>query len=121
MVDPDTGEIRIRPFADFLTERGKTHRELGDGLHDLINRVRETGKKGTIVLAVKVEPMKGDRDQLIISDEITLKLPEHERAASIYFVDDDGNPTRHDPRQMHLPLRGVEPAPATHPQHNKIG
>ena len=107
--DKQTGEIQIRPFAAWLQEQsqGRTHSELSDALHDLIARVQDTGKKGTLTLSVHVETMKGDNTALVISDEIKLKLPEHDRKASLFFVDANGNPTRNDPRQIALPLREV--------------
>ncbi|HET7386884.1 MAG TPA: hypothetical protein VFJ19_09515 [Nocardioidaceae bacterium] len=112
--DKDTGEIQVRPFSAWLTEQsgGRTHDELSDGLHDLIARVQDTGKKGSISLIVHVEPAK-DTVALIVHDEIKLKLPEHDRKASLFFIDATGNLTRHDPRQMTLPLRDVSaPTPA---------
>lgn len=92
----------VRPFADFLIEQaaGRTHHELGEGLHDLISRVRDTGKKGTITLCVTVAPMKDNVDVLVVSDEIKLKLPEHNRKDSIFYPDENGNLTRRDPRQL---------------------
>ncbi|MGH3355255.1 MAG: hypothetical protein ACRDOJ_05120 [Nocardioidaceae bacterium] len=92
----------VRPFADFLREQasGRTHDELGESLHDLVDRVRDTGKKGSVTLTVTVAPMKDDIDTLVISDEIKLRLPEHDRKASIFYPDEHGNLTRRDPRQL---------------------
>ncbi|MGH8867104.1 MAG: hypothetical protein ACRDYU_03800 [Actinomycetes bacterium] len=124
-VDKNTGEIqgdepRVRPFADFLLEQssGHTHGELGEGLHDLIARVQDTGKKGSLTLTVVVEPMKGDTSTLVVTDEIKLRLPEHDRKGSVFFTDRDGNLTRHDPRQLHLPLREV--ASEAHPDPENL-
>lgn len=105
----------IRPFADWLREQagGRTHDELGEALHDLVARVRDTGKKGTVTLVVTVAPMKEDVDTLVLSDEIKLKLPEHDRKASIFYPDAAGNLTRSDPRQPTFDsLREVPPPPA---------
>lgn len=107
-------EQHVRPFAEFLQRqsRGTTHRELSDGLHNLVARVMETGKPGTITLKVKVDVLKGSKDTLTVSDEITLKLPEHDRQASIWFQDQDGNLTRSDPEQLAMPLQPVPEAVA---------
>lgn len=93
-----------REFASFLLEqaRGHSHSELSQGLHDLVARVRDTGKKGSITYTVAIEPMKGNSDQLIVKDAIKLKLPEHDRAASIFFADRAGNLVRNDPNQPSL-------------------
>ena len=101
-VDQDQDDLVVRPFADWLREQsgGKTHDELSDALRDLTSRVRDTGKKGTVTLTVTVAPLKGDADVMVVSDEIRLKLPEHDRKASLFYPDADGNLTRTDPNQL---------------------
>lgn len=104
----------VRPFADFLREhgRGRTHDELGEALHDLIARVKDTGKKGSVSLTIAVEPMKKDDRMVVVSDQIKLKLPEHDRPAGVWFTDKDGNLTRNDPDQLAFEsLREVPPPP----------
>lgn len=99
-IDPD--DTVVRPFADWLREQsgGTTHDELGDGLHDLVARVRDTGKKGSVSLTITVAPLNGDADVLVVTDEIRLKLPEHDRKASLFYPDAQGNLTRTDPGQL---------------------
>lgn len=107
--DPDAV---VRPFADWLREQsgGSTHEELGDGLHDLIARVRDTGKAGSITLTVKVKPLKENDRMFVVSDEIKLNLPEHDRKASMFYTDAEGNLVRNDPDQMEFEsLREVAP------------
>lgn len=109
----------IRPFADFLREqsRGTTHDEMSETLHRLIARVRDTGKKGSLQLTINVAPLKGDADVLVVSDEIKVRLPEHDRKASMFYPDENGNLSRTDPNQLTFEgLREVPPAnvdPAT--------
>lgn len=95
-------DINPTPFTEFLTKqsRGKTLVELSEGLHELVARVMDTGKPGVLTLKVKVEVMKGSDDTVTVSDEITLKLPEHDRPASVWFQDADGAITRNDPAQQ---------------------
>lgn len=111
--DEDDG-VTIRPFASWLREQsaGRTHDELSEGLHDLIARVRDTGKRGAITLVVTVETLKGDADVLVVSDEIKLKLPEHDRNASMFYPDKHGNLTRTDPRQLTFDELHEVPPPA---------
>lgn len=92
----------VRPFAAWLREQssGKTHDELSTALHDLIQKVRDTGKKGNLTFTVTVDTLKDDIDVLIVTDEIKLKLPEHDRKASMFYPDANGNLTRTDPRQL---------------------
>lgn len=119
-VDRTTGEItdepRVRPFADFLREqaKGHSHEELSEGLRDLVARVLDTGKKGTLTYTVTVEQIK-DGDALIVKDEIKLKLPEHDRDSSLFWADRDGNLVRQDPNQMTFDsLREVSGGAADH-------
>ncbi|NYD39945.1 hypothetical protein [Nocardioides panaciterrulae] len=92
----------VRPFADWLREQagGKSHDELSEALFDLVQRVRDTGKKGSVQYTISVGPMKGDKDVLVIDDQIKLKLPEHDRKASLFYTDKTGNLTRNDPNQL---------------------
>lgn len=103
-------ERHVRPFAEFLQQqaRGKTHDELSEGLHNLLRAVMETGKGGRVALVIDVKPLgKGDERQVIVTDNVSVKMPAAKRAESFFFVDDDGNLTRTDPRQPELPLREV--------------
>lgn len=95
-------DIFVRPFSDWLREQagGKSHDELSDALYDLVQRVKDTRKKGSIVYTISVGPMKGDQDVLVIDDQIKLKLPEHDRKASLFYTDRVGNLTRTDPQQL---------------------
>ena len=93
-----------RDFAAFLVETsaGRTHAELSEALRDLVAKVVDTGKAGTLGLTVKVAPMKGDPSTLVVTDEIRLKLPEHDRKASVFWPDKDGNLVRNDPNQRSI-------------------
>jgi hypothetical protein len=101
----------IRPFSDFLREqaKGHSHEELSEALRDLVARVNDTGKKGSITYIVTVEPTKGT-DALTVSDQIKLKFPEYARDASLFFSDANGNLARSDPNAMVFEsLREVPP------------
>jgi len=121
---PDTYDIVVRPFADFLREqaRGTTHEELGESLHDLVARVRDTGKKGSLQLTITVELLDKDPDgPLVIADQIKLRLPEHDRKPSIFYTDADGNLSRTDPQQLAFEsLREVPPPPGVDPVTGEI-
>lgn len=112
-----------RPFSDFIREqnRGRTHDELSDGLRDLVARVEDTGKKGTITLTITVEPLKGNEACLTVSDEIKLKLPEHDRGSSIFFRGTDGNLQRDDPNQVTFDfLREVPGVVGVNPETGEV-
>lgn len=103
-------ERRIRPFADFLQEisNGQSHTELSDSLNELVQAVALIGKGGTLTYVIKVSPAGRNAEATVmITDEIKLKAPEGERPDSVFFVDKDGNLSRHNPAQIRLPLREV--------------
>lgn len=103
---PDT-QPRQDDATDFLVVlselgRGATSRELSETMRTIVSRVMDTGKTGTLMLTIKVEPMKGAERQYVISDQIKAKIPEHDRPASLFFSDSDGNLLREDPDQPAL-------------------
>lgn len=114
---PDVDEVPVRPFADFLREQsqGETHAELSEALQTIVQAVLDTGKTGVLQLQIKVEPMKGGRRGVTVSDAIKIKLPEHDRDASMFFADKDFNLHRNDPNQLQfeslreVPPSGVDP------------
>lgn len=111
-VDTETGEIveraSARLFAEFLAARPETHLELSADLADLARAVLDTGKAGSITYTVTIKAMRGSDNQVLVSDSIKKKLPEHDRADSVMFSDECGL-TRHDPRQ--LAIEGLREVP----------
>lgn len=89
-----------REFAAFLLDRPATHAELTAALQSLTKRVQETGKGGSITLALTIKPFKGDENVMTVSDTVRVKLPEHDRKEGIFYPDADGNLTRNDPTAM---------------------
>lgn len=103
-------EPQVKPFAAFLQETaaGRTHDELSQGLHDLIEAVKDTGKAGKLQLTISVKPAaKNNRDAVNVTDMVVIKAPTGERPESFFFIDTAGNLTRENPRQPQLPLREV--------------
>lgn len=105
--DPRTGEViddpEIRPFKDVLTELGEgaTHSELSDAFWEVISRVQETGKAGSLTLTLSIQTNGAGRIE--IKDEVKTKLPEFARPTSMFFIDRHGNASRRDPNQPALP------------------
>ena len=109
MSDHDAPEQGARkPFAAFIQEQrgGNLHGELSDALAELVLAVSEHRKKGTLQLKILVVP-NADGTTVTVADEIKLNAPEGERGAAIFFVDEHGNLSRQNPRQIELPLREV--------------
>lgn len=110
-----TAEVYVRPFADFLREQGsgRTHDELSEALHELVARVKDTGKGGSVTLVIKVAPLKKSDDVLVVTDDIKKSFPIHDRKPSLTYVDKAGNLTRSDPNQLTFDsLREVPADPA---------
>lgn len=93
---------QARPFSTWLLEQssGRTHDELSEALRDLVASVRDTGKKGSISLTVEVGLLDKDPNVLVVTDKVKRNFPEHDRKASIFYPDSDGNLTRSDPNQL---------------------
>jgi len=90
-------------FAVFLVQhsRGEAHIQASSELRELLTAVQEHGRKGSLTIKVTVEPPKGhvDGQPLLVSVESELKAPRPIAPPAMYFVDDEGRPTRNDPRQ----------------------
>lgn len=103
-VNTHTGEIQAAEFAAFFVQHlaGRSNEEISDEFHQLLAAVNEHGRKGTLAITVTVEPPKGHMDgaPVAISIDSVLKAPKASAPPSIYFVDDHGNATRNDPRQV---------------------
>jgi len=82
--------------------------ELSDALQEITRAVRNTGKPGTLKLTLKITPAsKGSGRAVIVSDDISIKLPQLDNESSIFFATDDGALSRNDPDQRTLKLEVV--------------
>ena len=92
-------------FTDTLTDirNGDVISELTDHLREVVTRVRESGRPGSITLTLKVKNMsKGAGCALAIEDDIKVKLPTTEKGTTVLFATEDGQLQRNDPRQPRL-------------------
>lgn len=104
---------RVRPFADVLLEvdKGRFHTELSTALQELVGRVVETGKAGSLTVKLAIKPTKGD--PLTVAASVAVKRPEFDRAESFFYPDAEHNLLREDPNQQALmPLRDVSAQPS---------
>ena len=105
--DPRTGEVvddpTIRPFSQVLQElgEGSTLAELSEAFWDVIQRVQETAKAGSLTLHIAVG--FDGQGRLVVKDEVKTKLPEFSRPETRFFVDKHGNASRRNPDQPLLP------------------
>lgn len=97
---------RERRFTDTLIDirDGAVVDDLTNQLRELVTRVGETGRPGSLILTLKVKSAtKGQMGgALLIEDDIKCKLPIAEKGTTILFATTDGQLQRHDPRQPRL-------------------
>ncbi len=104
--------MKLRSAVAILNEirDGDALLELGQCIHDAIANVREHGKPNTITVTLTVGTLGESQHKLvippvIITAEVKAKLYEPKPPATIFFVDQDGNPVRQQQRQPDLDLK----------------
>ncbi|MFF8409021.1 hypothetical protein [Streptomyces omiyaensis] len=114
---PETGtdeQHATAPVAAFLASHlsGRTDEELSREFHALLDAVRAHGKKGSMTITIVIDPPANGVDSapMPIGVESAVKAPKPTPVKSLYFLDDDGQPVREDPRQLAMDFR---PAPTT--------
>lgn len=103
--------MSIRPIVDTLREirHGAMLDEASEELAEVVKRVSETGKSGSLTLRLTVKPAgRGSVRTVVIEDEVNSKLPAPDKEVTVFFPTADGNLSRQDPAQMNLTLRAVE-------------
>lgn len=102
--------MQIKSAQATLNELGEGHvmAEMAQAIHDAVVAVRDQNKGATVTLTVTINPMKKDGRlidaPMFFSGEVTTKLPKPDAPQTLFYVDDDGNPTRTQTRQPDLPL-----------------
>ena len=96
-----------RPFGDILGELagGTTYATLTESLEEIVVKVRETGKSGTLTLTLTVKA--NGKSGITVTDKVTAKVPQDPRGDTLFFSDQDGGLHRQDPNQKDLPLRKI--------------
>jgi hypothetical protein len=94
-----------RPFDEFFREhrRGQSMYEASEVLRELVAAVEETGKGGSMTIKLSIKPDKKYGTTVEVRDEITAKLPQPEKGASLFYMDGSHNLVRNDPNQMTIP------------------
>lgn len=102
--------IEAKPFTDTLgeIEGGQLLADLTRQLHTITRAVMETRKAGSLKLTIALAPT--GRGAVGVDARIDVKVPEHDRPSTTFFVDEGGTLIRNDPNQPLLPLREVPAA-----------
>lgn len=97
------------PKSLFEIDNGATVAEFAAALHSLNAAVREVGKAGEVSLTISVTPAsKGNTNVVMVKTKVKAKLPEATRRQTVFYLDDDNELVRNDPKQQLLPLRIVD-------------
>lgn len=102
--------MKIRPAQATLNDlnNGHTMIQLAEHIHEAIAAVKQFGKPAVISLDITVATMKDQNNlvnpPVVISGEVSSKLPKAPPPLTLFFVDDDGNPTRNQIREPELAL-----------------
>ena len=97
------------PKSLFEIDNGATVAEFATALQTLNNTVREVGKGGEVTLTISVQPAsKGNSDVVMVKSRVKAKLPEATRRQTVFYLDDDNQLVRNDPKQQTLELRVVD-------------
>lgn len=93
----------IRSFTAIIAEhrKGSLVSDLSEKLAQVAEAVMEHDKAGALTLTLKITP-SGDGTTVKIDDVVKATIPEGTPATSLFFVDDAGNLTRHNPAQQSL-------------------
>lgn len=95
-------------FISMLAEMGSgaTLDHINSKFHELNEAVKGTLAKGKIIITVDIEPgkteMGGNLVTVSASVDVKVKKPELALGESIFFIDEDCNLSRNDPRQEKL-------------------
>lgn len=111
----DDAAPQIKPFAQFLQEqrRGALHDELSEDFAAVVRAVQEHQKVGKLTITISVKPAD-DGLMVAVSDDTKMTAPKGDRPPALFFVDEAGNVSRQNPRQIEMsgPLRDVSVAPS---------
>ena len=99
-----------KPILNTLREirQGKLLNEAADELAILVRAIKDTKKGGSLIITIKVEPLKGDTERVLISGKATTKLPVKEKKSEFMYTTDDDNLSANNPRQPELALHAVK-------------
>lgn len=92
-------------FCEVLRElrQGSSVEMLTEELRDLVQAVRDTGRRGKLVLTLDVKPAStGDNVVLTLADTVKVTKPSIERVETIFYAGKGNVLQRNDPRQPEL-------------------
>lgn len=105
--------VKIKPAQATLNELrdGQVMLELAQAIHDAAGAARDMRKPATVTLTLTFETLKTGTQGLkeapmIARAEVATKLPKAEAPTTLFYMDEDDNPTRHAPAREQSELSG---------------
>lgn len=107
MIKQHTTADAARPFDEVFVEldSGRIAADARDKLAAVIAASIEHGKVGGLSIKLKIVPR--GRSTVVIAAVVDASIPEADRQATTFFLDEANRPLRDDPRQERLPLADV--------------
>jgi hypothetical protein len=99
---PELDTAPVNTFATTLAQLGKgaSLAELSAELTKVVAAVRTTHKGAELKYKIKITPVKGtEGTQVIVTDDVSVKMPSSDRKPTLFFTADDGSLSRKDPNQ----------------------
>ena len=98
----------IRPITDTLRHLGAgvVIDDASEQFADLVKRVDETGKPGSIT--IKINLRRATAGALAVTSDVLVKKPPEPKVETLLFPTVEGNLLTQDPRQKTLELKTVE-------------
>ncbi|WP_143182988.1 hypothetical protein [Duodenibacillus massiliensis] len=105
----DLGIEMDQQFSLELIRNGLLCCDIEDAIRDATQAVTERGKAATVTIKLTVKPAtKSSSDNVIITDDVSVKLPKLSSGETILFACEDGRLSADNPRQGKLSFTKVE-------------
>lgn len=93
-----------RSFQDVLTDidDGSLHEQLTELWPKVVQAVKDTNKPGELTIKLTAKLDRGT--MLVVASKVTTKLPAPATNPTLFYTDEEGNTTRHDPKQQTLKM-----------------
>lgn len=89
-------------------DKGRLCEDLAEKFADLIGKVKERGKSGSITLSLKIKPLDEDAESVSVVAGVKVAEPAKPERASIFFTTDENSLVRDNPKQAEMKLEPVE-------------
>lgn len=90
-------------FGDL--EKGKAASDISDALTELVAACKDVGKKGELSIKLTLRP--GGDDTVRFAVEFSSKTPKRDRKETTFFVTEDNQLTRDNPKQAEIEFNAV--------------